>query len=101
MEAGRSLVFDTFDAEESLTPVGKARGRASELLPGHMPLRRGCQETLLIGCLRHTLPPALLQVRALAGKVGLATLRVKEAMAAVRQGYPLLVGDREVRQPLG
>jgi len=41
-----------------------------------------------------------LQVRAVAGDVGLATLRLKEAMAAIKEGKPLLVGGLEVRAHL-
>lgn len=39
---------------------------------------------------------AVRQVRALQGGVGLAKLRLKEAMAAIQEGKPLLVGDLEV-----
>lgn len=52
-----SHVFDVFDADESLRPIGR--------------------------------------VRALQGGVGLAKLRLKEAMAAIQEGKPLLVGDLE------
>lgn len=54
---GHSRIFDVFDAEESLRPIGK--------------------------------------VRALQGEFGLAKLRLKEAMAAIREEKPLLVGDLE------
>jgi folate-binding protein YgfZ len=54
---GVSRIFDVFDAEENLRPIGK--------------------------------------VRALQGEFGLAKLRLKEAMAAIREEKPLLVGDLE------
>ncbi|KAI7839340.1 hypothetical protein COHA_006866 [Chlorella ohadii] len=54
---GHSRIFDVFDAEENLRPIGK--------------------------------------VRALQGEFGLAKLRLKEAMAAIREEKPLLVGDLE------
>lgn len=37
-----------------------------------------------------------LQVRAMQGGAGLAVLRLREAMAAITEGKPLLVGDLEV-----
>ncbi|KAL4434123.1 hypothetical protein ABPG75_000564 [Micractinium tetrahymenae] len=52
-----SHVFDVFDADESLRPIGR--------------------------------------VRAVQGGVGLAKLRLKEAMAAIQEGKPLLIGDLE------
>ncbi|KAL4430191.1 hypothetical protein ABPG77_004973 [Micractinium sp. CCAP 211/92] len=52
-----SHVFDVFDADESLRPIGR--------------------------------------VRAMQGGAGLAVLRLREAMAAITEGKPLLVGDLE------
>lgn len=52
-----SHVFDVFDADESLRPIGR--------------------------------------VHAVQGEVGLARLRLREAMAAIREHKPLLVGDLE------
>lgn len=35
-------------------------------------------------------------MRALQGGVGLAKMRLREAMAAIQEGKPLLIGDLEV-----
>lgn len=105
LDAARSHIFDVADADGSLRPIGKVRPFGARGTPktcsGHARPAHLC--TALPHCMH---PPATipvpsspsLQVKAInvAGGWGLARLRLKEAMAALRERKPLLIGDLEV-----
>lgn len=98
LQPGRAHVFEVWDADESLKPIGQVRWEhqpqapavAAAPLARRVPFRRTCATAAASG---HAWP----QVRAVQGGWGLAKLRLKEAMAAIREERPLLVGDLEVR----
>ena len=90
---GHSRIFDVFDAEENLKPIGKARqpgwlGRcrsevSSVFRAAHEAAHKAPKAAADVPCLK---APLLVQVRALQGEFGLAKLRLKVGRVA---GGPL------------